>query len=172
MWKLDFALYNNNYFDGTITGFKLTWDDKLDLTRWVYRYLGVSTPRLNYSGQQTGPFQRASMPFPAGQPPLAGMPTMYGELCVNMYSSYCKDDDDKLKDAAPIPPGDYTFTVTGTFDFGEYGTCPLDLSFTGTATAASSGSGSGDGGDPWEPPDPPPGDGDPPPGDGDGGPSD
>jgi hypothetical protein len=172
MWKLSFALYNNNYFDGTITGFTLDWDDKLDLTRWVYRHLGVSSPRINMGGKQTGPLTQASLPFPKGQPPLAGMPTMYGELCVNMNSSYCKDDEDKLKDAAIIPPGTYKFTVTGTFDFGEYGTCPLGPLVIDKRADPKTGGGGGGGGDPWDPPDPPPGGGDDPPGGGGGGPSD
>lgn len=95
---------------------------------------------------------------------------MYGELCV-ILNDHCEEDDGVLKDAPIIPAGDYTFTVTRMFDFGEYGTCPLNLSFTGTATPASGG-GSGGGVDPRVPPDPPPGDGEPPPGDGGGGPSD
>ncbi len=174
MWKLAFSLYNNNSFDGTISWFELDWTrhDDLDFTRWVYRYLGKSGSayRVNLPGQQSGPITRAFMPFPSR--PQEGMPSMYGEICVNMYSSYCRDDDDYLKNATTIPAGDYTFTVTLIFDFGEYGTCSPDpLSITGRAPAKSGGSGGGGGDDDFIPPDIPPGDGDPPPGGG-GGPSD
>ncbi len=171
MWKLSFHLYNNNSFDGTISWFKLDWDRPadLDLTRWVYRYVGQSSPRLNFGGQKSGPLQKSNLPFPSR--PQLGMPSMYGEFCVDMNSSFCKDDDDYLENAQIIPAGDYTFTIKGTFDFGEYGTCPLDRSFTGRATPKTGGGGGG-GGDPFDPPDIPPGGDDPPPGGGGGGPDD
>jgi hypothetical protein len=97
---------------------------------------------------------------------------MYGEICVDMNSSYCRDDDDYLKNATPIPDGTYKFWIDITFDFGAYGTCTEYREIEGRAPPKSGGSGGGGGGDPFDPPDPPPGDGDPPPGGGGGGPSD
>lgn len=163
MWKLEFALYNNNYIAGTITRFELNWDRPadLDLLRFTYRYKGTSSPQAGVSGKKSsGPVVATNLPFPAGQPPLDGMPTMYGEFCVD--NNHCNFDEDYMQSADRIASGDYTFWIDMDIDFDGYDTCPVHLSLGPTRAAARSGGGGGGGDDPFDPPDPPPGGGEPP----------